>query len=652
MSDMPIPQRNNALPAAERQDTATKSEGSTGHGHDAGTKPPAQVFPFLGPPSVPGDLGTLGGYRILRVLGEGGMGYVFHGEDDQLRRSVALKVMKPSVAAGAIATERFLREGRAAAGLKSDHVVTIYQVGEENGVAFLAMEFLDGANLEDWLRARNGTAAISAGLRILRDVLKGLTAAHAKGMVHRDIKPANLWVDSSTGRIKVLDFGLTRAVSGEDQLTAEGALVGTPSYMAPEQARSQPVDARADLFSAGVVLYRILTGVSPFQRGDTIATLTALAIETPPSADRVNAAVPADVALFLERMMSKSPAGRPADAKKALYELTVIRKRHQAAGTPPSESSGPVSAPGIVPLSSEPERPLTLPPMADPAVRTVTRATTLPTARPSETHVARPLGPRPQPRVGRAVGVIVGLALMGLLVAVGLAVWAGLDQSELLTKRSVKDDSPPSTIGRGETKAPYPETPDDGPAITAPVGTTPVTKPTPNTPPVRPMIIPFNDPKAKPDPDPDRTAARFVLATGGTVDVLYNNGFSKVPLPSRVSRLDDLPAASFQLITVDLRDTDFADDDLVRLIECHHLTSVQLTGSKVTREGVSELRSRLRNVVVQWDDTPPLKSLPGGKSEVPSSQKGGTQSPDKGKELSGSKPTEPSVKNPFVLPGK
>ena len=328
MSDMPIPQRNNALPAAERQDTATKSEGSTGHGHDAGTKPPAQVFPFLGPPSVPGDLGTLGGYRILRVLGEGGMGYVFHGEDDQLRRSVALKVMKPSVAAGAIATERFLREGRAAAGLKSDHVVTIYQVGEENGVAFLAMEFLDGANLEDWLRARNGTAAISAGLRILRDVLKGLTAAHAKGMVHRDIKPANLWVDSSTGRIKVLDFGLTRAVSGEDQLTAEGALVGTPSYMAPEQARSQPVDARADLFSAGVVLYRILTGVSPFQRGDTIATLTALAIETPPSADRVNAAASRPtVALFLERMMSKSPAGRPADAKAALAELAVLEER-------------------------------------------------------------------------------------------------------------------------------------------------------------------------------------------------------------------------------------------------------------------------------------------------------------------------------------
>ena len=101
-------------------------------------------------------------------------------------------------------------------------------------------------------------------------------------MVHRDIKPANLWVDNSTVRVKVLDFGLTRAVDGEDQVTAEGALVGTPAYMAPEQARGPPVDARADLFSLGVVLYRILTGMSPFQRGTTIATLTALAIETPP----------------------------------------------------------------------------------------------------------------------------------------------------------------------------------------------------------------------------------------------------------------------------------------------------------------------------------------------------------------------------------
>ena len=193
------------------------------------------------------------------------------------------------------------------------------------------MEFLDGWTLDDWLKSRNGTVPVPAAVRVAKDVLKGLAGAHARGMVHRDIKPANLWVEKPAMRVKVLDFGLTRAVDGADQVTADGALVGTPAYMAPEQARGQAIDARADLFSLGVVLYRMLAGKSPFQRGTTVSTLTALATETPSSLSDTFPEIPADVSAFVERLMAKTPADRPADAKAALAELAVLDKRRRTA---------------------------------------------------------------------------------------------------------------------------------------------------------------------------------------------------------------------------------------------------------------------------------------------------------------------------------
>jgi hypothetical protein len=294
-----------------------------------GTVGPTTGFPFLAPPEAAGELGRLGEYRVLALLGEGGMGFVFRGEDTALRRPVALKVMRPEVAGKPQAADRFLREGRAAAAVKSDHVVTIYQVGRANGVPFLAMEFLEGLPVDAWLKRQAKPVPPALAVRIARDALRGLAAAHAQGLVHRDIKPANLWIERGTSRIKVLDFGLTRGADGSDQMTVEGAVVGTPAFMAPEQAAGRPVDPRADLFSVGTVLYTLLAGKNPFQRETILSTLGAVGFDDVPPVHAVRPDVPAAVSAFVARLMSKSPDDRPADAAAALRELAAIDRAAQ-----------------------------------------------------------------------------------------------------------------------------------------------------------------------------------------------------------------------------------------------------------------------------------------------------------------------------------
>jgi tRNA A-37 threonylcarbamoyl transferase component Bud32 len=177
--------------------------------------------PLLSPAQRPDELGRLGSYRILKVLGAGGMGVVFLAEDVTLRRRVAVKAMRPALAASATARQRFLREAQLTAALSHDHVVAIYQVGEENGVPFLAMPLLQGETLEARLK-REGRLPVAEVLRIGREVAEGLAAAHERGLIHRDVKPANLWLERSRGRVKVLDFGLARSCDGDAHLTQTG----------------------------------------------------------------------------------------------------------------------------------------------------------------------------------------------------------------------------------------------------------------------------------------------------------------------------------------------------------------------------------------------------------------------------------------------
>jgi serine/threonine protein kinase len=290
------------------------SSAAAGHGIELG------LLRFSSPHD-PKNLGRLGSYEVVRLLGQGGMGFVFLASDDGLRRLVALKVMRPEIAARPIARERFLREGRAAAAIRSDRVVTVFQVGEADGVPYLALELLEGCSLDAWLTSHPGPVHPDRIAAVACDVLAGLSAAHAKGLVHRDIKPANLWVESPTDRVKILDFGLTRPESDDSPLTHEGGILGTPAYMAPEQAEGKAVDARCDLWSLGVVLYRMATGSNPFQRNTTYATLAALATDLPPAATTIPG-LPPHLAVLIDRLMSKDPSGRPESAEAAITLLS------------------------------------------------------------------------------------------------------------------------------------------------------------------------------------------------------------------------------------------------------------------------------------------------------------------------------------------
>ncbi len=273
--------------------------------------PPADAG--FGPPAAPGELGRLGHYRVLRVLGRGGMGAIYLATDEKLGREVALKVMLPEAAAVPTARERFLREARAAAGIEHDNVVAIHHVGEESGVPFIVMPLLKGETLADRLE-RDGHLTAAEATRVGREAALGLAAAHARGLVHRDVKPANIWLEAGTGRVKVLDFGLARPDdSGRLHLTQSGTVMGTPAYMAPEQAAGDPVDHRADLFSLGCVLYEASTGRRAFAGTTVMAVLTKIATHTPPPAATL-AEVPLALSDLIARLLAKRPAGRPQTA--------------------------------------------------------------------------------------------------------------------------------------------------------------------------------------------------------------------------------------------------------------------------------------------------------------------------------------------------
>jgi serine/threonine protein kinase len=296
----------------------------------------------------PGD--RIAQYKLVKLLGTGGMGAVFQAIDGHLRRTVAIKVMRPEVAADPVSCGRFVREARASAAVAHDNVVTVYQVGEHAGTAFLAMQLLAGTSLAQFLAGRHGKPADPGRVvRIGREIAAGLAAAHALGLIHRDIKPSNVWLEAPAGRVKILDFGLAKPSAGAPAadpraLTEPGLVLGTPAYMAPEQATGRAVDHRADLFSLGVVLYELATGGNPFARRYPLETLTALAEHVPPPAADRNPEVPAELSELIDRLLAKDPAARPGTAAEVAAALRRIgrgdRTRRSAAELPSLPSAG------------------------------------------------------------------------------------------------------------------------------------------------------------------------------------------------------------------------------------------------------------------------------------------------------------------------
>lgn len=286
-------------------------------------------YSFLDPPAGPGELGRIGPFRILQVLGQGGMGIVFLGEDAALDRRVAIKVLRPDAADPAL-VKRFQQEARIAASLRHDHIVAVYQVGVHRDMPYLVMELLHGESLEQRLD-RDGWLPVGDVLKIGRQTAEALAAAHARGLIHRDIKPANIWLEAERPgapfrRVKVLDFGLARSVVGDENMTRHGEIMGTPRFMSPEQIYGGPLDARTDLYSLGCTMYTALTGRTVFVKEDTTALLHAIVNQTPEIMPDLTARMPRSVASLLADLLKKNPSDRPPNADAVANRIAALEK--------------------------------------------------------------------------------------------------------------------------------------------------------------------------------------------------------------------------------------------------------------------------------------------------------------------------------------
>ncbi len=277
-------------------------------GPDRASRDSTNDLYFLAPSDKPDVLGTLGAYEVQEVIGQGGMGVVLRAYEPALQRRVAIKVMAAAVAGSAMARQRFTREAQAAAAVCHEHIVAVHGVHEVQGLPYLVMQYVAGESLQERLD-RDGALALSDVVQIGLQTASALAAAHAQGLIHRDIKPANLLLENGLARVKITDFGLARMLD-DARLTQSGVIAGTPEYMAPEQARGEDVDARADLFSLGAVLYAMATGVPPFRGATAIAVLRAVNDETPPPLRTRNPAMPAWLEALVAQLLAKNPDER------------------------------------------------------------------------------------------------------------------------------------------------------------------------------------------------------------------------------------------------------------------------------------------------------------------------------------------------------
>jgi predicted Ser/Thr protein kinase len=257
----------------------------------------------------------LGGFAIESIAGRGGMGVVYRARQRLPDRIVALKVISSEYADDPQFRTRFEREAAIAAQIEHPNVIPVHAVGEADGTLFIAMRFVDGVDLRKIL-TQEGRLDPSRAASIVDQVAQALDAAHARGLVHRDVKPANILVSSSGGRehVYLSDFGLARHVVGSHGLTGTGAFIGTIDYVAPEQARGDPVDARADIYSLGCVLFQAVTGTVPFPADNDLAKLFAHGSQPPPSARERNPTLPVEFDTVLKRAMAKDPGDRQASA--------------------------------------------------------------------------------------------------------------------------------------------------------------------------------------------------------------------------------------------------------------------------------------------------------------------------------------------------
>ena len=269
---------------------------------------PSLPLGFLSPAEEPGLLGRLGAYEVSEVIGRGGTGVVLKAFDPALARFVAVKALAAHLATNAAARRRFAREAQAAAAVVQEHVVAIHAVNETAGQPYLVMQYIAGRSLEERLHS-DGPLELDEIVRIAMQAAAGLAAAHAQGLVHRDVKPANILLENGVERVKLSDFGLARAID-DASLTQSGVVSGTPQYMAPEQARGEAMDHRADLFSLGSVMYAMCTGHSPFRAETLMGVLRRICDDRPRPVREINPEISQWLSDVIDRLLAKQPADR------------------------------------------------------------------------------------------------------------------------------------------------------------------------------------------------------------------------------------------------------------------------------------------------------------------------------------------------------
>jgi serine/threonine protein kinase len=302
--------------------------------HDA---TPLEDAPDDEDPMIGAVLG--GSYEVIRMVGEGGMGRVYEARHQRLTtKRFAVKMLHPDLARQPDVVTRFQREAEASSVISHPHVVDVYDVSSTpDGRPYIVAELLQGEELGNHLE-RVGQMTASGAAHVVRQVAAALGAAHTAGIVHRDVKPENVFLSGEGSHVKVLDFGISKVGDNKDGLTKTGTVMGTPDYMAPEQARGDKVDARADIYAAGAILYRAITGKKPFEGRDPMATLTAVLTEEPPRPSELNPGVPLSLELVIQKAMAKNPAER----FQTMAEL-------DAALAPFDEQASPIElAPGSV----------------------------------------------------------------------------------------------------------------------------------------------------------------------------------------------------------------------------------------------------------------------------------------------------------------
>jgi serine/threonine protein kinase len=393
-------------------------------------------------PSTSEPAEIAGRYQVVKKLGAGAFGTVYKAKDKILGRMVAIKTIRLEGLAAAGASieelvERFKREAQVSAQLKHPNIVTIYDVGEVDGVSYLAMEFIDGVGL-DRVISGAGRVPLDRAAAIGAQIADALDFAHKHGVVHRDIKPANIMIEAGD-RVKVTDFGIAKVTTGE-HLTMTGSLLGTPSYMSPEQARGSELDGRSDLFAVGAIVYEMLAGQKAF-RGDSITGLIFKIItEEPQPIKSLDPDVPEDVVRIIAKALAKAPEARYQSGRELADELVTLTRAGATPTLRQSEMPTSASRPGIpvppLPGAAGPSTVVSPGTVAGAGRTQVSAQPTQVAPPPSAPVVAPPPPPPPAPRAaaapapayvarpapaarksGSGAGLLIGLGLVGLLFA-------------------------------------------------------------------------------------------------------------------------------------------------------------------------------------------------------------------------------------------